>query len=98
SPLSRLPLHDALPIFGRACGAPEAGFARADELLLNLRMIKSPAEIEMMRYSSHVSAEMLNAMFSQAAVGRTDGDLAAAGYDVARSEEHTSELQSRFDL
>ena len=37
----------------------------------------------MMRYSSAVSAEMLNAMFSQVAVGRTDGDLAAAGYDVA---------------
>jgi Xaa-Pro aminopeptidase len=26
---------------------------------------------------------MLNAMFSQVAVGRTDGDVAAAGYDVA---------------
>jgi Xaa-Pro aminopeptidase len=64
-------------------GAPGADFTRADPLLQNARVVKSPAEVEMLRYSSAVSAEMMNAMFSQVAVGRTDGDLAAAGYDVA---------------
>lgn len=64
-------------------GLPEAGFGRADDLLLNMRKIKSPAEIELMRYSSAVSAEMMNAMFSQVAIGKTDGDIAAAGLDIA---------------
>jgi Xaa-Pro aminopeptidase len=64
-------------------GTPDARFPRADELLLDLRLVKSPAEIEMMRYSSAVSVELLNAMFAEVAVGRTDGDLAAAGAAMA---------------
>jgi Xaa-Pro aminopeptidase len=62
---------------------PEADFARADELLLSLRLVKSPAEIEMMRFASAVSVELLNAMFAEVAEGRTDGDVAAAGYAMA---------------
>src|SRR4029079_10825348 len=61
-------------------GAPNATFPRADELLLNLRLVKSPAEIEMMRYSSAVSSELIKAMFTEVAEGKTDGDVAAAGY------------------
>jgi Xaa-Pro aminopeptidase len=64
-------------------GTPDGRFPRADELLLDLRLVKSPAEIEMMRYSSAVSVELLNAMFAEVAVGRTDGDLAAAGAAMA---------------
>ncbi len=62
---------------------PEAGFARADELLLDLRLVKSPAEIEMMRYASAVSVELMNAMFAEVVEGRTDGDVAAAGAALA---------------
>ena len=43
---------------------PSARFLRADELLMAQRMVKSPAEIEMMRYASAVSVELLNAMFA----------------------------------
>jgi Xaa-Pro aminopeptidase len=64
-------------------GLPKAEFRRADELLLNLRLVKSPAEIELMRYSSAVSCELVKAMFAEVAVGRTDGDVAAAGYALA---------------
>jgi Xaa-Pro aminopeptidase len=64
-------------------GLPDAKLLRADELLLALRLVKSPAEVEMMRYSSAVSVELMNAMFAEVAVGRTDGDLAAAGYVAA---------------
>jgi len=62
---------------------PGATFARADELLLGLRLVKSPAEIGMMRYASAVSVELLTAMFAEVAEGRTDGDVAAAGYALA---------------
>ena len=62
---------------------PSARFLRADELLMAQRMVKSPAEIEMMRYASAVSVELLDAMFAEVAEGRTDGDVAAAGYAAA---------------
>lgn len=62
---------------------PDAEFVYADDLLMEMRVIKSPAEIEMMRYASSVSVDIMNAMFGAVAVGRTDGDIAAAGYDVA---------------
>jgi Xaa-Pro aminopeptidase len=62
---------------------PEASFVRADELLMSQRMIKSPAEIEMMRYASAVSVALVDAMFAEVAPGRTDADLAAAGYAAA---------------
>src|SRR4051794_3360244 len=63
--------------------APNARFPRADELLLDLRLVKSAAEIEMMRYSSAVSAELVKAMFAEVREGNTDGDLAAAGAALA---------------
>ena len=62
---------------------PDAHFPRADELLMAQRMVKSPAEIEMMRFSSAVSVELLDAMFEEVAPGKTDGDVAAAGYAAA---------------
>jgi Xaa-Pro aminopeptidase len=62
---------------------PDAEFVYADDLLMQMRVVKSTAEIEMMRYASRVSVDIMNAMFEAVAVGRTDGDIAAAGYDVA---------------
>jgi Xaa-Pro aminopeptidase len=64
-------------------GLPQATLRRADELLLALRQVKSPAEIEMMRYASAVSAELVIAMFAEVAEGRTDGDVAGAGASLA---------------
>jgi Xaa-Pro aminopeptidase len=57
----------------------------ADEVLERMRVVKSPAEIEMMRHASAVSVEVMNAMLEAVAVGRTDGDLAAIGFHVATS-------------
>jgi Xaa-Pro aminopeptidase len=61
---------------------PELELVRADEILMNLRVIKSPSEIEIMRYASLVSVDIMNAMLEQAVEGNTDGDVAAAGYGV----------------
>jgi Xaa-Pro aminopeptidase len=62
---------------------PDADFVGADDLMMQMRVVKSPAEIEMMRYASLVSVDIMNAMFAAVKVGATDGDIAAAGYDVA---------------
>ena len=62
---------------------PGLTLARADDLLMGMRVVKSPAEIEMMRFASSVSVEIMSAMMETVAVGRTDGDLAAAGFEVA---------------
>jgi Xaa-Pro aminopeptidase len=62
---------------------PSLGLERADDLLMAMRVVKSPAEIEMMRFASAVSVEIMNAMLGTVAEGRTDGDVAAAGFQVA---------------
>ena len=54
----------------------------ADEILYGHRMIKSPAEIELMRRASSVGAAIQNAMMAAAAVGKTDNDLAREAYRV----------------
>lgn len=66
-----------------AAATPQADFPRADELLLDLRLVKSPAEQDLMRYSSAVSGEIVKAAFREVRVGATDGDVAAAGAAMA---------------
>jgi Xaa-Pro aminopeptidase len=62
---------------------PGTTFDRADALAMRRRMVKSPAEIEMMRQASRISGELMDAMFAQVAEGRTDADVVAAGYAAA---------------
>jgi Xaa-Pro aminopeptidase len=63
--------------------APRLQLPRADDLLMRQRLVKDADEIEMMRFASSVSVDLMNAMLAEATVGSTDGDLAAAGYGVA---------------
>lgn len=58
---------------------PDIEWQDADPILYARRMIKSPAEIELMRRASTVGTEIQNAMLELAAPGRTDDDLARAG-------------------
>ena len=62
-----------------AAGVPECELVAADELMMSLRVVKSPAEIAMMRHASAVSVEMMNAMMRASVPGATDGDVVAAG-------------------
>ena len=66
-----------------SAGLPRTALERADEIAMRRRMIKSRAEIEMMRQSSRISGELMSAMFAEVAAGRTDADLVAAGYALA---------------
>jgi Xaa-Pro aminopeptidase len=70
-----LPFHREL-----VSAYPKLSLIAADDILERLRVVKSPAEVEMMRHASAVSVEMMDAMLSEVAEGRTDGDLAAAGF------------------
>jgi Xaa-Pro aminopeptidase len=59
-------------------GLPHARLQDADDLVMQLRIHKSDAEIAMLRYSAKVGADITRAMMEQAVPGNTDGDLAAA--------------------
>ncbi len=71
-------------------GLPDAHFEPAGDILLRRRMIKSDAEIAMMRHACAVGAEIQNAMLGLATAGATDNDLAAAG--LAACCEHGAVL------
>jgi Xaa-Pro aminopeptidase len=62
---------------------PSVAFERADELIMARRMVKSPAELDMLRHASLVGGEMMDAMMSAALEGNTDADLVEAAYGVA---------------
>jgi Xaa-Pro aminopeptidase len=62
---------------------PQISFERADDILALRRMIKSDAEIEMMRHACAVGAAIQNAMLPLAMPGANDGVVAAAGTAAA---------------
>jgi Xaa-Pro aminopeptidase len=57
---------------------PSAGFRDFDDLVMQLRMRKSPAELEMLKYSAKIGAEITTILMERAVEGATDGDGAAA--------------------
>jgi Xaa-Pro aminopeptidase len=56
----------------------DADFKDADDLIMSQRTRKSPAELDMLRYSSRIGMEITRAMLEQAVEGATDGDCAGA--------------------
>jgi Xaa-Pro aminopeptidase len=61
---------------------PALHTTNADDLLYTLRMRKSPAEIELMRYASAIGCDIQNAMLPLARPGARDLDLAVEGMRV----------------
>ncbi len=61
---------------------PNLKLEEASSILFARRMLKSPGEVEMMRYACAVGAEIQNAMMGAAATGKTDNDLARAAYQT----------------
>lgn len=57
---------------------PGATFHDEDDLVMRLRMQKSEAELEMLRYSARIGAEITTTMMEHAEVGATDGECAGA--------------------
>jgi Xaa-Pro aminopeptidase len=58
---------------------PRAHLVDADDLVMQLRRIKSEAEVAMLRYSARIGEEITRLMMERAVEGLTDGDGAAAG-------------------
>jgi Xaa-Pro aminopeptidase len=57
---------------------PDAELVAADDLVANLKAIKSPAEVAYLRESARLSTLGIEAAFAEAGVGKTENDLAAA--------------------
>src|SRR5207249_11412971 len=95
---SPLPLHDALPIWAataawRACSA--ALVARHTPKIVTAKpttLTRNPATLAI---SPHCAAQSRNSVMRSL---QGDARLADDQIVAQRSEEHTSELQSRFDL
>ena len=64
---------------------PDAVIEDATEITSRLRMVKSPAELALMRAASEISDGAMAAGLAQIAVGRTEIDVAAAAEGVIRA-------------
>ena len=58
---------------------PHLRFEDADAVLYRRRMLKSPAELDLMRHASRIGCAVQNSMLPLAVPGATDLDLAVAG-------------------
>lgn len=58
---------------------PDIDLVPADDILVKLRSIKSPAEIKMLRRASEIGSRMIEKMMDAAQPGASHGDVVAAG-------------------
>jgi len=65
---------------GLELSLPQAEFVGASELFIELRRLKSPAEIEHIRWAALATRAATEAAVATAAAGVTDGDVAGAAY------------------
>src|SRR5207247_7909089 len=85
--LSPLSLHDALPIYELPEGRQKTALkANAEKIRLGKRMVTIVRDVP-------IDLELERARWT-----RYDYERARRVFDHLRSEEHTSELQSRVDL
>ncbi|MFY9211717.1 MAG: M24 family metallopeptidase [Aestuariivita sp.] len=61
---------------------PGAHWQEAQEILVNLRAIKSPAELDQLRHASAIGSRTLEAMMQVAEPGVSHGEVVAAGMGV----------------
>jgi Xaa-Pro aminopeptidase len=68
-----------------AAAAPQAELVDASELTSHLRMVKSPAELELMRAASRISDRAMQAGLAEIRAGNTEVQAAAAAEAVIRA-------------
>jgi Xaa-Pro aminopeptidase len=64
--------------------APRADLVDASDLTAHLRMVKSPAELELLRAASHISDRAMEAGLAEIRAGNTEVQVAAAAEAVIR--------------
>ena len=67
---------------GLRAALPEVDFADSTDLLLDLRIVKSAAEVECLRKAAGYTWAGIEAGLAEIAPGKTDNDVAAAGFDA----------------
>jgi Xaa-Pro aminopeptidase len=80
---------DAVPwsVFKRVeAAAPDISWVPADDILIDLRMIKSPAEIAVLRQASALGSRAIEAMMEAARPGATHGQIMGVGLDLLARE------------
>lgn len=88
---ARLAIEEAARILSprdcrRLCESlPGVAWQDAGEILREVRLIKSPAEIDMIRRAGHATSAGIRAALAAAAVGKTDNDMAAAACEAVLS-------------
>jgi Xaa-Pro aminopeptidase len=65
---------------------PEMVLVPADEILISLRAMKSPAEIDMLRHASKVGSRMIEHMMDTVAPNVSHGEIVAAGMQALLPE------------
>ena len=68
-----------------ALGGDKIILIPADQILEDLRTLKSEAELEMMRHSARIGVKWMDATMGALAEGRTEGDAVAEGLRVLAS-------------
>jgi Xaa-Pro aminopeptidase len=61
---------------------PNVVFIPADLVLDELRMVKSPAEVAILKYSSRLGSAAIEAMMAAAVPGATHGEIMGVGFNV----------------
>lgn len=75
-------LVSALRRMQEAAGNQWLNLEPADEILDRLRVIKSPAEMDLLRHSASVGTKWMNATMDAVVEGSTEGDIVGAGLQV----------------
>src|SRR5690606_40499992 len=96
--LSSLPLHDALPIFGNASGRPNVVLLDQHHVEQAEAMIRPATRDDSLLFEGPQSRSRLTGVENGGSGTRDGIDVAARLGGDTRSEEHTSELQSRENL
>jgi Xaa-Pro aminopeptidase len=74
--------YDARSLRTLEAKLPRAEFVDATDLILAERIIKTPAELDMMRRAGQITWAGLRTSLDAAAEGRTDNEVVAAGYQA----------------
>ncbi len=73
---------------------PQLSFVDADDVLAELRLVKSTAEVALLRHAARIGAAQVEAMIEASQAGATEADLAAAAYAVLVN--HAGSLANLF--
>jgi Xaa-Pro aminopeptidase len=83
--IAGLPVFPAPAYMAVAAAVPDAELIDASELTAHLRMVKSPAELELLRAASQISDRAMRAGLAEVRAGNTEVQVAAAAEAVIRA-------------